>query len=97
MDPIKANPGDVNLLVFDARKLREAVKAIQGQPKLTGRELLQMKHERDTLTACFDEVTAMMRTLEDKTLADFNKAGADRVGRVVTCNVAEIGSGSGRA
>ncbi|MDS0850506.1 hypothetical protein [Burkholderia cenocepacia] len=79
MDTIKANPDDVNFLVFDARKLRKAVKAVQEQPKLAGRELLKLKHERDTLTACFDEVVSMMRTLEDKTLADFNKAGADRL------------------
>ncbi|QTD91289.1 hypothetical protein [Burkholderia anthina] len=90
MDPMKANPGDVNLRVFDAKKLREAVKAIQEQPKLTGRELLQMKHERDTLTACFDEVTAMMQplhesyvrllqTLGPEALSDFNNAGGDRL------------------
>ncbi|WP_155635521.1 hypothetical protein [Burkholderia territorii] len=65
MDPSKENPGDVNLLVFDARKLREVVKAIREQPELTGRELLRLKHERDTLTARLDEVAAMMRPLQE--------------------------------
>ena len=65
MDPSKANPGDVNLSVFDARKLRAAVKAIHEQPKLTRDALRKLEYERDTLMACFDEVSAMMQPLEE--------------------------------
>ncbi|WP_234745292.1 hypothetical protein [Burkholderia sp. WTPI3] len=75
MDPIKANPGDVNLLVFDARKLREAVKAIQEQPKLTRGALRNLEHERNTLMACFDEVSAMMQPLEESYVRARRKLG----------------------
>lgn len=75
MDSIKANPGDVNLSVFDMRKLREAVKAIQEQPKLNWRESLKLEQERDKLTACFDEVTAMMRPLEEAYVRTRRKLG----------------------
>ncbi|MEY1593807.1 hypothetical protein AB3K92_33895 [Burkholderia sp. Bmkn7] len=75
MEPIKANPDDVNLSVFDARKLREAVKAIQEQPRLNWWELLKLEHERDMLMARFDEVTTMMRPLEESYVRTRRKLG----------------------
>ncbi|ELW9448953.1 hypothetical protein KDW19_15885 [Burkholderia cenocepacia] len=75
MDPIKANPGDVNLSVFEARKLREAVKAIHEQPRLSRWELLKLERERDKFMACFDEVAAMMRPLEESYVRARRKLG----------------------
>lgn len=60
---------DIDYSLFGPAAIRKAVEAISDQPELTREEVANLERDKANLMARFDEVTTIMRPLEESYVA----------------------------